>query len=309
MPLTRRSSGREKTAPLSLDVRCKIIRYSNRLEIRNPGHSLKSTDQLGEPGSEHRNPNIASALHELDIAETKGSGIRVMRTRMEQSNLLPPTFESERHSDRFIATFLFHHFLGPDDVQWLDGLSADRLSDEEARALVFVREVGAIDNAAYREINHTDTLNASTHLRHLRDRTLLKKKGAGNKTYYVAGDVFDHPESRKLGLESRKPDRYLTTNDLPQEVISIVHDLPNRPQKQDLRSAIRRLCDWVPMASVELADILSRKREPLVRDHLTPMVEIGLLAYSIPEMSNHPDQRYKSPEEQTPKRGPGKSSP
>ena len=292
-----------------------IIRYSNRLEIRNPGHSLKSTDQLGEPGSEHRNPNIASALHELDIAETKGSGIRVMRTLMEQNNLLPPTFESERQSDHFIATFLFHHFLGPDDVQWLNDLSADRLSDEEARALVFVREVGAIDNAAYREINHTDTLNASTHLRHLRDRYLLKKKGAGNKTYYVAGEVFDRPESRKPDLESRKPDlesrkpdKYLTTNDLPQELRALVADLPKRPQKQDLRCIIRMLCDWDPMTSVELADILSRKREPLVRDHLAPMVEIGLLAYSIPAMSNHPDQRYRSPEEETPKRGPRKNT-
>jgi len=130
-----------------------IIRYANRLEIRNPGHSLKSIDHLGQPGSDTRNPKIAAVLHEVNIAETKGSGIRVMRELMQESNLLPPTMESSRHPDQFVATFLFHHFLGPDDVAWLGNLTAEQLTDEESRVLVFVREVGAIDNATYREIN------------------------------------------------------------------------------------------------------------------------------------------------------------
>ena len=40
-----------------------VIRYANRLEIRNPGFSLKSPDHLGEPGSMPRNPHIAAVLH------------------------------------------------------------------------------------------------------------------------------------------------------------------------------------------------------------------------------------------------------
>ena len=31
-----------------------IIRYANRLEVRNPGHSVKAEEQLCEPGSETR---------------------------------------------------------------------------------------------------------------------------------------------------------------------------------------------------------------------------------------------------------------
>jgi ATP-dependent DNA helicase RecG len=53
-----------------------IIRYSNRLEIRNPGHSLKPDDRLGEPGSITRNEKIAGVLQDARYAETKGSGIR-----------------------------------------------------------------------------------------------------------------------------------------------------------------------------------------------------------------------------------------
>jgi ATP-dependent DNA helicase RecG len=107
-----------------------IIRYANRLEIRNPGHSIKAEEQLGEPGSETRNPRIAAVLHEVNIAETKGSGIRAMRELMLAHDLLPPTFESTRRPDQFVATFLFHHFLGPHDVTWLRRLTREPISDE-----------------------------------------------------------------------------------------------------------------------------------------------------------------------------------
>ena len=43
-----------------------VIRYDNRLEIVNPGFSLKSEEQLGSPGSETRNPYIAAVFHETN---------------------------------------------------------------------------------------------------------------------------------------------------------------------------------------------------------------------------------------------------
>jgi ATP-dependent DNA helicase RecG len=53
-----------------------IIKYTNRIEMRNPGHSLVRDDRLGEPGSLTRNEKIAAVLHEVGLAETKGTGIR-----------------------------------------------------------------------------------------------------------------------------------------------------------------------------------------------------------------------------------------
>lgn len=165
-----------------------ILRYANRLELRNPGHSLKSLEQLGEPGSQTRNPRIAAVLHEVHLAETKGAGIRAMRSLMSDNDLMPPTFESTRQPDQFVATFLFHHFLVEADIAWLRGLTPERLTDEDARALVFVREAGAIDNAAYRSINHVETLTA--HLRRLRDLGLLEMHGSGSRTYDIAGPAM-----------------------------------------------------------------------------------------------------------------------
>lgn len=295
-----------------------IIRYSNRLEVRNPGHSIKAEEQLGEPGSETRNPRIAAVLHEVNVAETKGSGIRAMRELMVQHDLLPPTFESTRRPDQFVATFLFHHFLGKDDLAWLRRLTTEALNDEDARALVFAREVGAIDNAAYRTINRTDTLNASTHLRRLRDLALLTMKGSGNRTYYLPGPAFDALatqttgtvftgagldnelalQSHQLAVQSHQLDQQshhlLAT--VPPELRSRLPLPGTRLHREVLRDLIVDLCAWRALSARELAVLLGRQEhKPLVRDHLSPMVAEGRLAYTIPEMENHPDQGYTMP--------------
>ena len=290
-----------------------IIRYANRLEIRNPGHSIKAEEQLGEPGSETRNPRIAAVLHEVNIAETKGSGIRAMRELMLAQDLLPPTFESSRRPDQFVATFLFHHFLGPDDVAWLRRLTREPISDEESRALVFVRELGAIDNAAYRSINRTDTLNASSHLRRLRDLDLLQMKGASSRTYYVAGPKFlaappvlvSVPEastiphnSHQAATDSRQPsaDSRQLLATIPPELTARIPKAGSKPRREVLRALIVELCRWRSLSARELALILhGREHKPLVRDYLTPMVREALIVHTIPEMENHPDQRYTVP--------------
>lgn len=294
-----------------------IIRYANRLEVRNPGHSIKAEEQLGEPGSETRNPRIAAVLHEVNVAETKGSGIRAMRELMQAHDLLPPTFESSRRPDQFVATFLFHHFLVPEDLAWLRALTTEALSDEEARALVFVRELGAIDNAAYRHINRADTLNASAHLRRLRDLGLLSMKGSGNRTYYVAGPAFERaahstqphgriptssppnthqPAENTPQAGSNTPQPAIEADALPDTLRQRLPAPGTKPRRQAMQALLADLCAWKALSARELAALLGRQdHKHLVRELLSPMVAEGLLAYTIPAMENHPDQRYVAP--------------
>lgn len=137
-----------------------------------------------------------------------------------------------------------------------------------------------------------------------------------DRTYYVPGPAFlaslapaesrkpvaentqPGPESRKPGSESRKLPAVLTTEHLPDDLATKVASLPKRPSQKQLRDMIGQLCAWQPMNSVQLSHLLGRKREPLVRDHLKPMVSAGQLAYTIPEMPNHPDQAYTIPAEE-----------
>lgn len=301
-----------------------IIRYSNRVEVVNAGYALKAEEDLGEVGSLQRNPIIATALHETGIAETKGSGIRVMRREMKEAGLAPPTFESDREANKFTARLLMHHFLGADDRRWLDYF--EDLSPEQMKALVFVREVGAIDNPTFRQLSGVSTLEASSFLRDLREKDLLDKRGGGKATYYVPTDILlspwkevagtsgpseaesthaslsteeDSPDTTGSSLDKRKssPDKAGTSLDkrVPPEIMDELEELGQRANPETFRRVLRKLCDWKPLRAGELADLTGRDVQYLVHQYLSPMVEDGELEYTIPEMPNHPDQAYRTP--------------
>ncbi|PUE61679.1 transcriptional regulator [Limnohabitans sp. 2KL-17] len=306
-----------------------IIRYANRLEIRNPGYSLKSPEHLGEPGSEPRNPRIASVLHETRFAETKGSGIRVMRDTMEQAGLTPPLFESDRSDDKFVARYFFHHFLGADDVAWLAQFKDAQLSPDEAKALVIVREAGAIDNAAYRDLSKVDTLTASAALRRLRDAGLLVQKGRGSATYYVPAErlglsknTVNNALSGNPGALSTNPDG-LSTNpdglssnpeglsgnpqssaqdaaraalldDLPGVLAARIGGFGQRHPPGEVCDAVVELCSLREWSAEELAAVLRRHPRYVRNNYLRPLMRDGRLAMTNPEEPNDPQQAYRA---------------
>ena len=287
-----------------------IIRYSNRLEIVNPGFSLKSPEHLGEPGSQTRNPAIAAVLHETRFAETKGSGIRVMRDMMERAGLTPPTFESDRGQDKFTARYLFHHFLGSDDVAWLSRFKDLALSDEEARALVWVREVGAIDNSTFRELNKVDPLAASKRLLHLRDAGLLQQKGKGSATFYVPTPMLlgtqQPPQSGAVSpdLSVLSPDLSGLSPDpadplwaeLPPDLGEQIAGLGQRSRdRQKLERVLLALCSRRYYRADELAQLVRRNPEYLQKEYLSGMVASGKLTHRYPDDPNHPQQAYGAP--------------
>ena len=302
-----------------------IIRYSNRLEIRNPGYSLKAEEQLGEPESLTRNPKIAAVLHETRFAETKGSGVRVMRDLMERANLTPPVFESNRGLDKFTATFLFHHFLSEEDWSWLGHYQSLNLSSEEANALVFVRESGAINNSVYRTLNKMDALDASVHLRRLCAAALLAKKGGGSGTFYVPGSKFKTDFAREINTSSKRSYGPLSEEltpqikalpeelapqikALPEELTpSLVEEMPlslkkkveewrgtPRAKPEEVRMMIELLCSWRPLSGGQLASLLGRNLSYLVSVYLSSMVRDGVLQHTHPDSPRHPQQSYKS---------------
>jgi len=298
-----------------------IVRFSNRIEIRNPGYSLKPEEQLGQPGSAWRNPTLAAVLHETRYAETKGSGIRVMRRHMEQAGLTPPVFESLRHEDRFVATLLFVHFLDEEAVEWLKHFRHLQLTEEECRALLLVRETGRITNADYRAQNRVDTLTASQHLARLRDLGVLAQIPRGSATYYVPGEHFPDeanrtadlfglsPESDGLSPESSglppesgglspEPDissRALLLAELPESLAQQVSELGQRARDTSrIRHVIVALCALRPYRVGELALLLQRNPEYIQKQYLNSLRRDGLLAYRYQNDPNRPDQAYVS---------------
>jgi ATP-dependent DNA helicase RecG len=308
-----------------------IIRYANRLEIRNPGFSLKSPEHLGEPGSEPRNPRIAAVLHETRFAETKGSGIRVMRETMEQAGLTPPLFESDRAGDQFVARCFFHHFLGAEDIAWLAQFKDAQLSGDDTRALIVVREAGAIDNATYRALNKVDSLGASAALRRLRDIGLLAQRGRGSATYYVPGERLGLAEpsqgadgklssnprglssnpgslsSNASGISSNPPApdevsertrlddeaRRILLDDLPGSLAARLGAIGLRHPPQEIQNIVVDLCVLRAWRVDELSLVLRRNPEVVRQNYLRPLMREGRIAMTRPEEPNSPQQSYR----------------
>ena len=295
-----------------------VIRYANRLEIRNPGFSLKSRDHLGEPGSMSRNPHIAAVLHETRFAETKGSGIRAIREAMDKAGLVPPLFESDRGQDQFSVFFFFHHFLGEEDLRWLGQFRDLHLGNEDARALVVARESGGIDNATYRALNKVDTLTASNALRRLRDAGLLSQQGKGSATWYQPtgkltktdglssdlGALSSKPEglSSNPGALSSNPDalssnlapaRAALLNELPGELAARVGGIGQRHQPDRVRDLVVDLCAHRSWRVDELALLLQRNPEFIRQSYLRPLLAQQRIAMTLPDTPNSPLQAYR----------------
>ena len=168
-----------------------IIRYNNRIEIINSGYSLKAQEEIGTAGSDTRNQLIASILHETNLAEFKGTGIRTMRRLMTGAGLSMPTFESDRTKDTFTIRLLLHKFFDEGDVAWLNSFGG-KLSQGQRSALIFAREVGAVDTLTYMQIVGEKRKLADSNLDFLKKMGVLKQKGKTvDSVYYVLNSDFD----------------------------------------------------------------------------------------------------------------------
>ena len=341
-----------------------IIRYSNRIEIHNPGYSLKPQDDWGEPGSMLRNPRISEIFHDTNLAETKGTGIGAMRRLMKEAGLMPPTFESNHEANKFTARLLLHHFLSKENMEWLAQYAEFGLVNEQKLALVFVREVGAIDNATYRQLDSSIThARARLEIHKLCDLEFIEKKGQGRNTYYIRtskvvslgerlrpqGERLPAKEQRlppqhgtlgekippqhgtlgekippqhgtlgekippqhgTLGkkippqgekippqhgtfeIESQPKSRNELLRELPKGLQERVSKLGKWASREKVSQLLVDLCAFKPYSYEELALIIQRAAKPMKDKYIKPLRLANKLFYWIPEMINHPLQKY-----------------
>src|SRR5690554_790413 len=289
-----------------------IIRYSNRIEIRNAGFSLKPVENIGEPGSVNRNTFIASIFHETNLAETKGTGFGLMQKLMRASDMLPPTFESNHANNSFTLRLLLHNFLNEFDIHWLNSFSSFNLSEEQKMALVFVREVGAIDNSSFRQLCGVTSRDASGFLRDLHSKKLIHQKGQRKSTYYVPGEDL-HLDSNgqptqlsdlsTMGKSLSTMDFQQPTmadsleklkKDLPIDLQRKLENLGQRGDKEEVKELIYELCKWRELAIREIAFLINRNQKYIKSEFIKELISEERINYTIPDMVRHPSQKYKA---------------
>ena len=290
-----------------------VVRYSDRIEIYNAGYSLKPVEELGTGASELRNPILASILYDLGFAETKGSGIRTIRTLLREANLEEPSFVSNVTGNSFRATYSLNQLMSKEDLLWLGQFKGYELNDNEARALLIAKNLGAVNNSTLREDTNLDTLQASHVLQRLsKEYDLLVKHGAGTATTYTLnwtrlqaiGLRFETPhlgaETSHLGAETlqlRAETSHLGVEAshfsvLSKDLEQAISDLGYRPKKSNVYRVILRLCLQSPRTSDALMSELNRGRQ-LIKNYLKDMRMQDMIEYVYPEIPNHPYQAYR----------------
>ena len=303
-------------------------------------------DDWGEPGSMLRNPRISEIFHDTNLVETKGTGIGVMRRLMKEAGLMPPTFESNHEANKFTARLLLHHFLSKENVEWLAQYAEFGLVNEQKLALVFVREVCAIDNATYRQLDSSIThARARLEIHKLCDLGFIEKKGQGRNTYYIRtskvvslgerlrpqnerllplhGTLGERllPQHGTLGkkippqhgtldekippqgkmyhgkhgtfeIESQPKSRNELLRELPKGLQERVAKLGKWASREKVSQLLVDLCAFKPYSYEELALIIQRAAKPMKDKYIKPLRLANKLFYWIPEMINHPLQKY-----------------
>lgn len=267
-----------------------IIRYTNRIEIINPGFSLKPADTLGQPGSEMRNPTICSIIHEAQIAEAKGTGIGTMRRLMKEAGMMPPTFDSDHSRNQFTTRILLHHFLSEEDVKMLSCLDYE-LSDNQKTALIFLREVGAIDNLTYRQLSGLSSREAVADVKQIEAYGLIEKHGHGRQSYYTPTDALLHSLTKDASFGCNNASMLDCLSVTLQNKIA---QLKKRVPNTELMDLTIQMCSEMSLSIEEIAAILNRTTGHIRNKIISPLVKAKKLYYTISEMIKHPQQKYKA---------------
>jgi len=239
----------------------------------------------------------------VKFAETKGSGIRVIRELMEERNLSMPLLQSDRTGNSFLAMLLFHHFLSRKDLDWLGSFEHDGLTEDEMKAMISAREVEAIDNSTYRDINRgCDTLTASKHLRKLCDCGLLEKKGQGPSTYYIPTEraLANWPpnpsgEDKSPELEGLPPELERLPpelRDLEPELLDRISGLGKRGKPEDVLQVVLDLLRWRALSLDQLSMLIDRSPDHIRKTYLNDLIAADFVGRSNPDAPTDPGQTY-----------------
>ena len=220
------------------------------------------------------------------------------------------------------------------------------MGNEQKLALVFVREVGAIDNATYRQLDSSIThARARLEIHKLCNLGFLEKKGQGRNTYYIRtskvvslgerlrpqderllpqhgtlgekippqhGTLGEKipPQHGTLGkkippqgekippqhgtfeIESQTKSRNELLRELPKGLQERVAKLGKWASREKVSQLLVDLCAFKPYSYEELALIIQRAAKPMKDKYIKPLRLANKLFYWIPEMINHPLQKY-----------------
>lgn len=277
-----------------------ITRYSNRVVVQNPGHSLVPVHRLGSLISKCRNEKIAAALRDIGWADTRGTGIGYVKSRLDQLGFLPPVFESDPEGGIFRATLLLKRFPKTDFVNSPFEPKIDRIlflcwelqsinvsccqsivEDDEDMARGYLRELldaGLISEAGGRANRHYVPVQNSQSLfadlcrnskNNLSNPTVKEQHGTTMPETAVSLTVFRAETDEPLGTQM---------SELPEAIREQIAGLAERSTPDTVVRVILSLCRWKSLGATELAIYMNRSKVWVREQYVSSLLEKRMLA-------------------------------
>ena len=169
-----------------------------------------------------------------------------------------------------------------------------------------MREVGAIDNATYRQLDSSIShARARLEIHKLCDLGFIEKIGQGRNTYCIRTskvvslverlrpqDERLLPQHGTFEIESQPKSRNELLRELPKGLQERVAKLGKWASREKVSQLLVDLCAFKPYSYEELALIIQRAAKPMKDKYIKPLRLANKLFYWIPEMINHPLQKY-----------------
>lgn len=165
------------------------------------------------------------------------------------------------------------------------------LSDNQKTALIFLREVGAIDNLTYRQLSGLSSREAVADVKQIEAYGLIEKHGHGRQSYYTPTDALLHSLTKDASFGCNNASMLDCLSVTLQNKIA---QLKKRVPNTELMDLTIQMCSEMSLSIEEIAAILNRTTGHIRNKIISPLVKAKKLYYTIPEMIKHPQQKYKA---------------
>jgi len=290
-----------------------LERFSNRLELSNPGTLLVSQEQLRQGAvSECRNPALQKMFQMIGAGDRAGSGMDKIRRGWASQKWREPQIFERQTPDRVILKMPMLSLLPPETVNRLkEGIGKDfsLLTPDEVHILVIADEEGKITNERVQQFSPVHPTDITKIFQHLVSLRLLTRYGYGRWAFYTLSvqlQTASLPDSGSSLPDSGSslPDSGASLPDsgssLPDSDLSIQEQIAQsvrekkRLEPAKVEAVILELCRNRFLTIQELADILKRNPKYISDAYLKNLVQTNRLELKFPASPQHPAQAYRT---------------
>ena len=79
---------------------------------------------------------------------------------------------------------------------------------------------------------------------------------------------------------------------IPEKLLEKCKNLKKWESSKKMKDIVLELCTFMPLSLSDIAKIINRRPNSVRYLYVNPLIESGELFYTIPEMLNHPYQKY-----------------